>query len=83
MLPPLDNKVVLDIGSRLGAALYGVRVVLFDNGMNYIHIKLFSVYLFGLATEKLVDFVYCIIRKNKQFVRNHIKILPPPPLLSP
>lgn len=26
VLPPLDNKIVLDIGSRLGAALYGAYV---------------------------------------------------------
>lgn len=30
LLPTLENKTVLDVGSRLGAVLYGVRI-LFKN----------------------------------------------------
>jgi len=28
LLPTLENKTILDIGSRLGAVLYGVRILL-------------------------------------------------------
>jgi hypothetical protein len=42
--------MVLDIGSRLGAALYGVRVLSFDEGKNY------SMYiLFGFSMKKLIN----------------------------
>ncbi|PNF14742.1 hypothetical protein B7P43_G08354 [Cryptotermes secundus] len=33
VLPPLDNKIVLDIGSRLGAALFGDRIEIIEGNI--------------------------------------------------
>ena len=38
VLPPLRNKTILDIGSRLGAVLYGVRISLVVKGKAKINI---------------------------------------------
>jgi hypothetical protein len=57
VLPPLRNKTVLDIGSRLGAVLYGVRIshVVKKKDLRSI---LFVYIFFGLANRKYIDILY-------------------------
>ena len=64
MLPPLRNKIVLDIGSRLGAVLYGVRI---SNKRQKLRSRCCVYIMFGLANRKLCwYFIWCIKKKKKK-----------------